>query len=81
MGDVIGDLNSRRGRIQGMEPRKGVQVIRAAVPLSQMFGYATILRTMSQGRASYSMQFKSYEPLPATLSAELIEKYGAKANT
>jgi len=81
MGDVIGDLNSRRGRIQGMEPRKGVQVIRAAVPLSQMFGYATILRSMSQGRASYSMQFKSYEPLPATLSAELIEKYGAKANT
>ncbi len=78
MGDVIGDLNSRRGRIQGMEARGNNQIIRASVPLSQMFGYATILRSMSQGRASYSMQFKCYEPLPANLAAELVEKYGQK---
>ena len=81
MGDVIGDLNSRRGRIQGMEARRSDQVIKASVPLSQMFGYATILRSMTQGRASYTMQFKCYEPLPANLSAELVEKYGQKANS
>lgn len=81
MGDVIGDLNSRRGRIQGMEARRNDQVIKASVPLSQMFGYATILRSMTQGRASYTMQFKCYEPLPANLSAELVEKYGQKANS
>jgi len=81
MGDVIGDLNSRRGRIQGMEARRNDQVIKASVPLSQMFGYATILRSMTQGRASYTMQFRCYEPLPANLSAELVEKYGQKANS
>ncbi len=81
MGDVIGDLNSRRGRIQGMEARRNDQVIKASVPLSQMFGYATILRSMTQGRASYTMQFKCYEPLPANLSAELVEKYGQKSNS
>jgi elongation factor G len=80
-GDVIGDLNSRRGRIQDLEPRKGVQVIRAAVPLSEMFGYATVLRSATQGRASYTMQFKCYEPLPAALSVELVERFGAKANS
>lgn len=79
LGDVIGDLNSRRGRIQELEPRKGVQLVRASVPLSEMFGYATALRSMTQGRASYSMQFKSYEPLPSALSEALVEKYGAKA--
>jgi elongation factor G len=81
MGDVIGDLNSRRGRIQGMESRHNNQVIKASVPLSQMFGYATILRSMTQGRASYTMQFKCYEPLPANLSAELVEKYGQRTNS
>jgi len=81
IGDVIGDLNSRRGRIQELEPRKGVQAIRAVVPLSEMFGYATQLRSMTQGRASYSMQFKCYEPLPAALSEGLIERYGAKASS
>jgi hypothetical protein len=80
-GDVIGDLNSRRGRIQDLEPRRGVQVIRAAVPLSEMFGYATVLRSATQGRASYTMQFKCYEPLPAALSVELVERFGAKANS
>lgn len=80
-GDVIGDLNSRRGRIQDLEPRKGVQAIRAAVPLSEMFGYATSLRSATQGRASYTMQFKCYEPLPAALSEELIERFGARVNS
>ena len=56
MGDVIGDLNSRRGRIEGMEPRNGVQVINAFVPLSEMFGYATDLRSKTQGRGNYSME-------------------------
>ena len=80
-GDVIGDLNSRRGRIQDLEPRKGVQAIRAAVPLSEMFGYSTVLRSATQGRASYTMQFKCDEPLPAALSEGLIEKFGAKSNS
>lgn len=80
-GDVIGDLNSRRGRIQDLEPRKGVQAIRAAVPLSEMFGYATSLRSATQGRASYTMQFKCYEPLPAALSEGLIERFGARVNS
>ena len=80
-GDVIGDLNSRRGRIQDLEPRKGVQAIRAAVPLSAMFGYSTVLRSATQGRASDTMQFKCYEPLPAALSEGLIEKFGAKSNS
>lgn len=80
-GDVIGDLNSRRGRIQDMEPRRGVQAIRAAVPLSEMFGYSTVLRSATQGRASYTMQFKCYEPLPAALSEGLIERFGAKSNS
>ena len=80
-GDVIGDLNSRRGRIQNLEPRKGVQAIQAAVPLSEMFGYATELRSATQGRASYSMQFKCYESLPAALSEGLIERFGAKSNS
>ena len=80
-GDVIGDLNSRRGRIQDLEPRKGVQAIRAAVPLPEIFGYATSLRSATQGRASYTMQFKCYEPLPAALSEELIERFGARVNS
>ncbi len=80
-GDVIGDLNSRRGRIQELEPRRGVQCIRAVVPLSEMFGYATVLRSMTQGRASHSMQFKCYEPLPIALSEGLIERFGARSNS
>jgi len=76
MGDVIGDLNSRRGQIQGMEMRAGAQVVRANVPLATMFGYATDLRSMSQGRAVYSMQFDHYAPLPQNL----LEEFLAKAN-
>jgi elongation factor G len=74
MGDVIGDLNSRRGHIQGMEMRAGAQVVRAHVPLAQMFGYATDLRSATQGRATYSMQFDHYAPLPANLQEEFLAK-------
>ncbi|CAA9562934.1 MAG: Translation elongation factor G [uncultured Thermomicrobiales bacterium] len=74
MGDVIGDLNSRRGQVQGMESRSGAQVVRAHVPLSAMFGYATELRSMTQGRAVYSMQFDHYAPLPQNLTEEFLAK-------
>jgi len=74
MGDVMGDLSSRRGHIMGMEPRAGAQVIRADVPLSEMFGYATDLRSRTQGRATYTMQFKQYQELPPSLADEIISK-------
>ncbi|CAN5615139.1 elongation factor G [soil metagenome] len=74
MGDVIGDLNSRRGQIQGMEMRAGAQVVEANVPLSQMFGYATDLRSATQGRATYSMQFDHYAPMPSSLQEEMVAK-------
>jgi elongation factor G len=74
MGDVIGDLNSRRGHIQGMEMRAGAQVVKAFVPLASMFGYATDLRSATQGRATYSMQFDHYAPLPSTLAQEMVAK-------
>jgi len=74
MGDVIGDISSRRGRIEGMEPRLGSQVIRAKVPLAEMFGYATELRSRTQGRGTYSMEFANYEELPKSLATEIIEK-------
>jgi elongation factor G len=74
MGDVMGDLSSRRGRIEGMENRAGAQVVKAFVPLANMFGYATDLRSSTQGRASYTMEFSHYDPLPENLAAELREK-------
>jgi elongation factor G len=74
MGDVIGDLNSRRGQIEGMDPRGSTQVVRAAVPLAEMFGYATDLRSMTQGRASYSMELSHYAEVPSNLAAELVAK-------
>jgi len=74
MGDVIGDLNARRGRIESMEPRGGVQVIRALVPLAEMFGYATDLRSMTQGRGTYVMHFDHYEEVPAHIAEEIIKK-------
>ena len=74
MGEVIGDLASRRGRVQGHEARAGAQVITAQVPLAQMFGYATDLRSKTQGRATYTMQFAHYEPAPATISEEIAAK-------
>jgi len=72
MGDVIGDINSRRGRIEGMEARAGAQVIKGYVPLSEMFGYATDLRSKTQGRGTYSMQFDHYEPVPSSLAEKII---------
>ena len=74
MGDVIGDLNARRGHIQGMEMRAGAQVVKAFVPLASMFGYATDLRSATQGRATYSMQFDHYAPLPSNLAQEMVAK-------
>ncbi len=73
-GDVMGDLSRRRGKIQQMEERGGAKVIRAHVPLSEMFGYATQVRSMSQGRASYTMQFLAYEPAPKSVADEIIAK-------
>ncbi|MEW6509981.1 MAG: elongation factor G [Bacteroidota bacterium] len=78
MGDVIGDLNSRRGKIEGMTPRKDAQVIRAAVPLSEMFGYSTVLRSMTQGRAIYSMELSHYDETPKSVSDQIIEKIKGK---
>jgi len=74
MGEVIGDLNSRRGRIVGMNPRGQNQVIEAEVPLATMFGYATDLRSKTQGRATYTMQFDSYQPVPASVQEEIVAK-------
>ncbi len=74
MGDVIGDLNSRRGKVQGMDSRGGAQVINAHVPLASMFGYATELRSMTQGRATYSMVFDHYDQVPKAISEEIIAK-------
>jgi len=72
MGDVIGDLNRRRGHVQGMEQRAGAQVITALVPLAEMFGYATDLRSTTQGRASYTMQFERYEEVPASIAERVV---------
>jgi elongation factor G len=74
MGDVIGDLNSRRGQIEGIESRSGTEVVRSFVPLAQMFGYVTDLRSMSQGRATSSMEFSHYAEVPANLASELVQK-------
>ena len=76
MGDVMGNLTSRRGKIEGMEDRFGSKVIRAKVPLGEMFGYATDLRSQTQGRASYTMQFDSYEPVPKSVRDEIVAKNG-----
>jgi elongation factor G len=78
MGDIIGDLNSRRGRVEGMEHRAGSQVIRAHVPLSEMFGYATDMRSRTQGRATYSMHFARYEEVPRSVAEEIIARVQGK---
>jgi elongation factor G len=74
MGDVIGDLSSRRGKIGGMTQRGEAQVIGASVPLAEMFGYSTQLRSLTQGRAVYSMQFSRYEEMPKSKAEEIIAK-------
>jgi elongation factor G len=73
-GDVMGNLSSRRGHIEGMEPRGNAQVIRAKVPLSEMFGYSTDLRSRTQGRAVYTMQFRAYEQVPKSVADEIVSK-------
>ncbi|HEX6175666.1 MAG TPA: elongation factor G [Candidatus Binatia bacterium] len=80
MGDVIGDLNSRRGKVLGMDSRPAAQAIDARVPLAQMFGYATDLRSMTQGRATYTMQFSHYEPVPANVAEGIIAKLDGKSD-
>jgi elongation factor G len=72
LGDVMGDLNSRRGRVEGLEPRGNAQAIRARVPLATMFGYATDLRSTTQGRATFTMQFDRYEEVPATIADAIV---------
>ena len=74
LGDIMGDISARRGKVQGMENRASVQIIRAEVPLASMFGYATDLRSMSQGRATYTMQFARYMQVPQNIAEEIIEK-------
>ncbi len=76
MGGVIGDLNSRRGKIINMSSRHGLQVIKAEVPLATMFGYSTALRSSSQGRATYTMEFAHYEPVPPQIAEEIKIKSG-----
>jgi elongation factor G len=78
MGDVIGDLNSRRGRIEGMELRGTSQIIKSMVPLSEMFGYATELRSRTQGRGSFTMHFGRYEEVPSNLAEEIINRVQGK---
>jgi elongation factor G len=79
MGDVIGDLSSRRGKVLGMDTRPAAQAIDARVPLAQMFGYATDVRSMTQGRATYTMQFSHYEPVPAAVAEGIIAKLDGKS--
>ena len=79
MGDVMGNLSSRRGKIEGMEDRSNTKVIRAKVPLAEMFGYATDLRSQTQGRASYTMQFDSYEAVPKNIKDEIVAKNAGKS--
>jgi elongation factor G len=78
LGDVMGDLSSRRGKIEGITPRKDAQVIKSMVPLSEMFGYSTSLRSMTQGRALYTMQFDHYDETPRSVSEQIIEKVKGK---
>ncbi|RYY21406.1 MAG: elongation factor G, partial [Chitinophagaceae bacterium] len=79
MGDVTGDLNRRRGMLEGMDSRHGVQVIRAKVPLSEMFGYVTQLRSLSSGRATSTMEFSHYSPAPNNIAEEVVAKVKGKA--
>ncbi|MGC8594107.1 MAG: elongation factor G [Candidatus Kryptoniota bacterium] len=78
MGDVMGDLNSRRGRIEGISTRRDAQVVKAMVPLSEMFGYATALRSMTQGRAIFTMQFSHYDEVPKSIAEQIVEKVRGK---
>jgi elongation factor G len=79
MGDIIGDLSSRRGKVEGMDERAGARVISANVPLGEMFGYSTVLRSMSQGRAVYSMQFGHYDEVPKSVADEIMSANGGRS--
>jgi elongation factor G len=79
MGDVIGDLSSRRGKIDSMDQRGNARVVVAEVPLAEMFGYATDLRSRSQGRATYTMQFHSYQDVPESVALEIVAKVRGEA--
>jgi elongation factor G len=74
LGDIVGDLNSRRGQIEGIDPRSGAQIIKAQVPLAEMFGYATDLRSKSQGRATYSMEFSHYQPVTQEVAKTVLAR-------
>ena len=78
MGDIIGDFNKRRGQVSGMESKAGSRVIKAKVPLSEQFGYVTVLRTISSGRATVSMEFSHYEQVEPNLSKKILEKISGK---
>ena len=80
MGDVTGDLNRRRGMLEGMDSRNNAQVIKAKVPLSEMFGYVTQLRSLSSGRATSTMEFSHYSPAPNNIAEEVIAKVKGKVN-
>ena len=75
LGDVLGDLTSRRGKILGLESRGGIQTVGARVPLARMFGYATDLRSLTQGRGSFTMRFSHYEPAPQSVAEKVIAKF------
>jgi elongation factor G len=78
MGDVIGDFNKRRGQIIGMESKGTARVVKAKVPLSEQFGYVTVLRSLSSGRATSSMEFSHYAEVPANIAKEIVEKSSGK---
>ncbi len=80
MGPVVGDINSRRGRIEGMEMRGTTQIIKSSVPLSGMFGYATDIRSNTQGRGSFTMHFGRYEEVPAALAEEIVSRVQGKVS-
>ena len=79
MGDIIADFNKRRGKIEGMENKGGARVIKAKVPLAEKFGYVTVLRTLSSGRATSTMEFSHYEEVPMSIAEEIIEKTKGKS--
>jgi elongation factor G len=79
MGDVVGDLNRRRGQIEGMDSKGNAQVIKAKVPLSEMFGYVTQLRTLTSGRATSTMEFSHYNEAPSNIASDVISKAKGKA--
>ena len=79
LGDVMGHVTARRGRVEGMEARGNAQVVNAFVPLAEMFGYATVLRSATQGRGTFTMTMDHYEPVPKSIQDEIIKKNGGNA--